>query len=412
MTDATDAYVKCWLEDTHTKGKIEKLKKIGKKLKRFIPNPFKSKEKKAAEKEEMKALEPQETDTHWRCRNGKASWNWRMKFNVELPRKFPYLHFQLWDRDILKYNDCIAECNLDCEKYFKQAHRYDEAVNFFAKKLTRKQRLKKKRAPRKGKKIEKSADDIAKDDAKDTLNIIKGYLGLQTTGDAQWLNLYKHNFETDKQEYMGKLLVSIEILPEKIYKSKPAGFGRAEPNTNPRLPAPIGRLRFSWNPFYMLMELLGPKVCTRCVCVIICVAVILLSVFGAPFITSVFSVVEPFLGDAWFWILVVVVCGLCCACCVGMELHAKYKEHLRELEEAARDAEEARMEAEAEKRRQEEEDAIIQVDDEKKEDDDDGDGLETKNPITDVASDGIELQEKRGGKRKNSEKSPLLAATL
>ena len=46
----------------------------------------------------------------------------------------------------------------------------------------------------------------------------------------------------------------------------------------------------------MLMELLGPKVCTRCVCVIICVAVILLSVFGAPFITSVFSVVEPFLG--------------------------------------------------------------------------------------------------------------------
>ena len=41
---------------------------------------------------------PQETDTHWRCKNGKASFNWRMLFDVELGHntramKFPYLHF-------------------------------------------------------------------------------------------------------------------------------------------------------------------------------------------------------------------------------------------------------------------------------------------------------------------------------
>ena len=46
---------------------------------------------------------PQETDTHWRCKKGKASWNYRLLFDVELGHstkamKFPYLHLQLWDR--------------------------------------------------------------------------------------------------------------------------------------------------------------------------------------------------------------------------------------------------------------------------------------------------------------------------
>ena len=49
---------------------------------------------------------PQETDVHWRCKKGQASWNYRMIFNVELGHstkamKFPYLHFQLWDRYVI-----------------------------------------------------------------------------------------------------------------------------------------------------------------------------------------------------------------------------------------------------------------------------------------------------------------------
>ena len=27
------------------------------------------------------------TDTHWRCKKGNASWNWRMKIPIELPIK-------------------------------------------------------------------------------------------------------------------------------------------------------------------------------------------------------------------------------------------------------------------------------------------------------------------------------------
>lgn len=60
----------------------------------------------------------QTTDTHWRCKKGKGSFNWRMLFDVELGHrtramKFPYLHIQMWDKDLLKWNDCIAEGTVD-----------------------------------------------------------------------------------------------------------------------------------------------------------------------------------------------------------------------------------------------------------------------------------------------------------
>lgn len=44
------------------------------------------------------------TDIHWRAQHGKASWNYRLKWKVYLPNKFPYLTFQIWDQDVFKYN--------------------------------------------------------------------------------------------------------------------------------------------------------------------------------------------------------------------------------------------------------------------------------------------------------------------
>ena len=80
--------------------------------------------------------DPQTTDTHWRAKKGKGSWNYRLLFDVELghntrAHKFPYLHFQLWDKDILKYNDCIGEQTLDVGKFYRRAYRKNMAVNFF-----------------------------------------------------------------------------------------------------------------------------------------------------------------------------------------------------------------------------------------------------------------------------------------
>ena len=73
----------------------------------------------------------QQTDCHYRCKNGKGSFNWRMKFNMELPQKFPYLHIQMWDRDIFSYNDCIAEAVLDMSAAFKRAFKLKKGFIMF-----------------------------------------------------------------------------------------------------------------------------------------------------------------------------------------------------------------------------------------------------------------------------------------
>lgn len=83
--------------------------------------------------------DPQETDTHWRCKKGKASWNWRMLFDVELGHstramKFPFLHVQLWDRDLLKFNDCAGEVHMNLEKYYRKAYKRNMAIKLFEKK--------------------------------------------------------------------------------------------------------------------------------------------------------------------------------------------------------------------------------------------------------------------------------------
>ena len=49
-----------------------------------------------------------------------------------------------------------------------------------------------------------------------------------------------------------QVFMSIEIMHKSVADALPAGSGRSEPNTNPVLPEPEGRIDFSkmWNPFY------------------------------------------------------------------------------------------------------------------------------------------------------------------
>lgn len=101
FTDLSDLLVKCWLQNKDDKA--------------------------------------QATDTHWRAKNGKASFNWRMKFDLELPidpdseADKGYLHFQMWDKDLL-YDDCLADSVVDLSVFLKEAYRTKQIVNVFAKK--------------------------------------------------------------------------------------------------------------------------------------------------------------------------------------------------------------------------------------------------------------------------------------
>ncbi len=70
----------------------------------------------------------QSTDVHWRAKKGKASWNYRLKFDVLLgPKtptmKFPYLKLQMWDKELLLSDDLIAETNLSLDKFLLRAFR-------------------------------------------------------------------------------------------------------------------------------------------------------------------------------------------------------------------------------------------------------------------------------------------------
>lgn len=61
------------------------------------------------------------------------------------------------------------------------------------------------------------------------------------------------------QTFSGKLLISLELLPKENADAQPVGSGRNDPNQNPYLPPPAGRMKFSFNPFRLSMSLLGPK---------------------------------------------------------------------------------------------------------------------------------------------------------
>jgi hypothetical protein len=59
--------------------------------------------------------EAQETDTHYRCTTGKGSFNYRLIFGIQHPRKNQNynLTLQLYDRDFFKSNDLIGDSLLN-----------------------------------------------------------------------------------------------------------------------------------------------------------------------------------------------------------------------------------------------------------------------------------------------------------
>lgn len=128
-----------------------------------------------------------------------------------------------------------------------------------------------------GKLVQKH-DQMAFDSLKDASESLlaggtRGALAAAVPGTAEaqaakfWVRLSK----TEKSDasnqgepkYCGHLLVSLQLVPEAMVEQVPAGTGRAEPNANPFLPSPTGRLTFTLNPFKMLYRVLGPKLCGK-----------------------------------------------------------------------------------------------------------------------------------------------------
>merc|ERR1712137_673491 len=72
--------------------------------------------------------ELQDTETHWRAKKGRGCFNYRLKFNVELPLEAPRdkLFLQVWDSDPLnpvKRGDLRGEAQISLRRLFEHAFR-------------------------------------------------------------------------------------------------------------------------------------------------------------------------------------------------------------------------------------------------------------------------------------------------
>jgi hypothetical protein len=73
------------------------------------------------------------TDTHWRCKNGKGSWNWRIKIPLELPiksREVGRLKIQLWNRNIITSNEIVGEATYNLYDWFMLTYKRQQQPVF------------------------------------------------------------------------------------------------------------------------------------------------------------------------------------------------------------------------------------------------------------------------------------------
>ena len=224
--------------------------------------------------------EEQTTDTHLRAQRGKASWNWRFKFGLtfDIAMKNQRLSLQLMDWDIggemFGANDSGGEAQLSLTPWFKSVFRragtkpeYWEPASSL-----------KRQCDEEGSGLS-SLSEVAE-------SFFTGGQSLLIEGDQElekakfWLPLVRTKGEDGERPkgYDGKnppeLLLSVQLVPECRLPELEAGSGRSEPNTNPVLPKPVGRLQFTINPFAMCFRLLGPRLCNRLMrvfCLLLCI---------------------------------------------------------------------------------------------------------------------------------------------
>ena len=94
----------------------------------------------------------------------------------------------------------------------------------------------------------------------------------------------------------GRVLCSLEVMPQWYADLHPVGKGRDQPNQNPYLPPPVGRIKFTLNPFKMLNQFTGPKFRKKCYIIVCSICCIVYLIFMVPYIVYFVSgeIFNPF----------------------------------------------------------------------------------------------------------------------
>ena len=113
---------------------------------------------------------------------------------------------------------------------------------------------------------------------------MKGLTFDKEDGRRFWVNMMAK--ENGKDVINGRLKLEIDILPKKDALLNPVGEAQSEPNLNPFLPKPFGRIEFTLNPFKMLAQLIGPALRRKLYCYCCCAICCALCIMMAPMIIS------------------------------------------------------------------------------------------------------------------------------
>ena len=57
------------------------------------------------------------------------------------------------------------------------------------------------------------------------------------------------------------------------------------------LPAPTGRLKFSWNPFTLGSQICGPEICCCIFCVLLSAVFVLLAIYAQPVLNVIIWII-------------------------------------------------------------------------------------------------------------------------
>ena len=215
----------------------------------------------------------QSTDIHFRCQNGNPSFNWRIVLQLEVPRVNNILTLQCYDKDIFSRDDFMCGAELDLSHIFKIVSNINVPIYFtreYVNSVTNEEEINKYKT------ITFFDEVLEKNENKN---------------DSFYIQCYKQD-----NTKSGSILCSLEVLPIDIAELNKVGKGRDEPNVNPTLFQPFGRLKWSWNPLTMFNQYVGPKFRKKFYTTLLLVILIIYFIFHFPSLLSELAgnIINPF----------------------------------------------------------------------------------------------------------------------